>query len=324
MTDQLFITRILACSKKNDVKPGIVLELFRFIYIHNCVLTMQELGRSFALPKVNLGRILSFFQDFFAPKSRYIHLKTSTKQFLNIFFNHGNCDIIINAEQYQQDLEQIYTTIERNNYHVKRKYDQFLATIDTMIRRGLLLISKFDIWQRNILFLGDDDLTSIAVALTRQAQKITVIDIDPDILSIIDKAATKYKFSIQTIMSDLRQTNLKQFKQQYDVVFTDPPYTQGGIELFLTQAINLLKKRNSSSLYFCYGNSERAREKILEIQKLILEKQLVITSLISHFNRYYGAYSIGGNSDLYHCSIAQSTPVQQLNKAQGNKIYTNQ
>jgi predicted methyltransferase len=43
----------------------------------------------------------------------------------------------------------------------KREYDQFFATEETLIRRVLILENFID-QNKEILFLGDDDLTSLA------------------------------------------------------------------------------------------------------------------------------------------------------------------
>jgi len=67
--------------------------------------------------------------------------------------------------------------------------DQSHAISSTVVRRALYLLKKGDIEGRKILFLGDDDATSLAVGLLNLAEEITVIDIDPNVIKFLSEGA---------------------------------------------------------------------------------------------------------------------------------------
>ena len=48
-----------------------------------------------------------------------------------------------------------------------------------------------------ILFLGDDDLNSVAVGLMGGADKMVVLDIDPNVLSVVKEASKECSFEIE-------------------------------------------------------------------------------------------------------------------------------
>jgi predicted methyltransferase len=221
----------------------------------------------------------------------------------------------------------------------KREYDQFFATEETLIKRVSILENFID-QNKEILFLGDDDLTSLALSLfiTRtnaDKYKIVVIDIDKDILNFINFVCEKEKFNVETYHYDLRNPLPKDKFKKFNLVFTDPPYTPFALELWLTRCIEATlgsgsnKKRKKpevlSSKYYliCYGYTQRETEKGLKIQEIITKIGLVIQEKIRDFNNYYGAKSIGSKSDLY---ILQPTPKINLQKIdiERTKFYTHQ
>jgi predicted methyltransferase len=216
----------------------------------------------------------------------------------------------------------------------KREYDQFLATEETLIRRVLILENFID-QNKEILFLGDDDLTSLALSILHSNVKIFVVDIDEDILNFINFVSEKEKFNIETYYHDLRNPLPKDKFKKFNLIFTDPPYTPSALELWLTRCIEASlgsgsnKKRKkpevlSSKYYFlCYGYTNRETERGLKIQEIITKMGLVIQEKIRDFNNYYGAKSLGSKSNLY---LLQPTPKINLRKIdiERTKFYTHQ
>ena len=56
----------------------------------------------------------------------------------------------------------------------KRSYDQFTATVETTAKRVALLAFFGDVRAKRVLFLGNDDFTSVATANIKSAQDIAV------------------------------------------------------------------------------------------------------------------------------------------------------
>ena len=202
-----------------------------------------------------------------------------------------------------------------------RSFDQFLATEETVCQRAFLLRRRGHITKRRLIYLGDDDFTCLAVAFWQEAKRILVVDVDKRVLSAIRKAADKEKLEVETLYYDLRQPLPSHLRANFDVVFTDPPYTPNGISLFLSRGIEALEAKNVPALYCCYGQSERAREKTLVIQEKINRMGLLVRERLFNFNRYFGASSIGSASSLYINSITAKTKPLIRGKYEG-KIYT--
>ncbi|MDH5491182.1 MAG: bis-aminopropyl spermidine synthase family protein, partial [Myxococcales bacterium] len=70
----------------------------------------------------------------------------------------------------------------------RRELDQVYATEASVFARAARLIEAGEV-QRGIAFLGDDDLTSLAIHLLGVARQTTVIDVDPAVLERLAAAA---------------------------------------------------------------------------------------------------------------------------------------
>lgn len=205
----------------------------------------------------------------------------------------------------------------------RREYDQFTATIETAARRVSLIDFFGDVKGKRVLFLGDNDFTSIAVASLREEGSITAVDIDERILEEINNVSQEQSFDIKTSKYDARERFPDELSDRFDVVFTDPPYTLRGIKLFVSRAVEALDKNNQAGrIYVCYGNSDRAKERFLPIYEALADSGLMMRWIFDKFNRYYGAESIGSSSSLFIC---ESTPKTKP-LIRGNydvSIYTN-
>lgn len=189
-----------------------------------------------------------------------------------------------------------------------REYDQFTATPETTAYRAALMDFFGDIQGKRMLFIGDDDFTSVAVGLYGSAGEEVVVDIDQRILSSISKVAEKESMVIECIKYDARSPSVGLLRNRFDVVFTDPPYTPDGVQLFLSRAIDALdRKSQAGRIYFCYGNSDRARERFIPIYQLLAEAGLMTRWVFDKFNRYNGAESIGSASSLFVCDVTPRT-----------------
>jgi len=151
--------------------------------------------------------------------------------------------------------------------------------------------------------------------------RIFVVDIDEEVLKLIKKISEEEKLGIETLKYDVRKPLHPHLLNIFDIVFADPPYTENGVSLFLSRGISALELLSTSRLYFCYGQSNRARERSLAIQKIVAGMGLLIEERLNKFNRYFGAASIGSASALYINSIIKKTKLVIQGKFTG-KIYT--
>ncbi len=202
-----------------------------------------------------------------------------------------------------------------------REFDQFTATTEATAKRALLMSENNDLARRRVIFLGDDDLTSIAVAMTEPAIELQVLEIDRRLVTLIKETSKRMRLGIRVTEADLRTDVPREMLGRFDVVFTDPPYTPSGVALFLNQAISVLKRTQTSRIYLCYGTSDKSRERELVIQEIINERGLVIRTKLPDFNHYSGAKSIGSKSSLY---ILEWTPRTRVVLADRKRVYTHE
>lgn len=197
--------------------------------------------------------------------------------------------------------------------------DQAYGTPENALQRALYMLEKGDVEGRSILFLGDDDFTSIATGLLRAAGNITVIDIDARLLEAIRLISQEEHFAVNCLEHDLRKPLPRNLRSQYDVVFTDPPYTNPGLTLFLSRGLEALRQREGASIYLAYAH--QPPRKMLVVQKTLSAMGLAITELIPRFNTYEGAEMFANTTFLTRLeTTAKSRPL--VTEAFEGKLYT--
>ncbi|MFX1374755.1 MAG: adenosylmethionine decarboxylase [Promethearchaeota archaeon] len=187
--------------------------------------------------------------------------------------------------------------------------DQSHADFSTVIKKTLFLLKKGDIEGRSIIFLGDDDLISLAVGLTKLAKNIMVLDIDKRVIDYLSNSVEELSIEKFNVMShDLRQPCPKRMINKYDVVIMDPPYTYEGLRLFLKRAGQVLKSSIKidgmetqiigKKCLLSFGN--KPPDEMQKLQFSILDHGFIINEMIPDFNHYKGASIIGKFSHLYY------------------------
>lgn len=201
----------------------------------------------------------------------------------------------------------------------RTEIDQAYGKPITAIKRALLMLENGDLEGRNVLLLGDDDFTSLAIAQLKTSAKITVLDIDDRLLELIKEIANENNFLINCLKIDLQKELPTNILDKFDVVFTDPPYTISGLELFLSRAIETLKKESGKRIYLAYAHRPPAHQ--LKVQSIINKLGLAITNLIPGFNLYEGAEMHANTTYLALLSTSENTK-STIKGDYSEKIYT--
>lgn len=199
------------------------------------------------------------------------------------------------------------------------KLDQAYGTPETALLRALFMLEKGDVEGRRIIFLGDDDFTSIAVGLLRAAGEITVVDVDPRLLAAIQFVSRQENLHITCVEHDLKKPLPCSLHRKYDVVFTDPPYTITGLTLFISRGITALKSRKSVSVYFSFAH--QPPNKMWMMQKTLNAMGLAIAEQIPRFNVYEGAEMFANTSFLTRLETSANAKPLVTGVFDG-KIYT--
>ncbi|NVM45274.1 MAG: adenosylmethionine decarboxylase [Candidatus Lokiarchaeota archaeon] len=209
--------------------------------------------------------------------------------------------------------------------------DQSHATSSTVVNRALYLLKKGDIEGRKMVFLGDDDATSLAVALLNVAEEITVIDIDSNVVKFLSDSATVLSLKNYNVLThDLRESSPISVLNNCDVVVMDPPYTNEGLRLFLKRAKQMLKtslnidgrehKIIGKKCLLCFGN--KPPNEMKQIQLSILDHGFIIKEMIPYFNLYKGASILGQFSHLYYLELVESQNMGDKLSLNSLPIYT--
>ncbi|WP_304454293.1 bis-aminopropyl spermidine synthase family protein [Nocardiopsis sp. YSL2] len=186
--------------------------------------------------------------------------------------------------------------------------DHVTATAETALRRALFLTTRFDLSDRTVLCVGDHDLTSVALALVSPSTRAEVVDVDERVLAHIDALADSLGLSVRTHAADLRLGLPSTVRGGADLVFTDPPYTPDGVELFVRRGMEGMTDPRRGRILLAYGASEATPRLAATTQARLLRMDLLVESLWPDFNRYQAAESIGAASDLYVLRPLSRTP----------------
>lgn len=209
----------------------------------------------------------------------------------------------VNVAKIGSEIDKIVGNFKKH----KMDLDHVSATSETLIKRANYIIDNHDIEHCNVLFLGDHDFSSIALAYVLSNMgcndyTIEVLDIDDDVLDFIATTSNEYNLHIKCLHSDFRVGCPISCKSKYDVIFTDPPYTPIGMSLFLMRAIECAKDK-FSSIYLCYKSAELSPAIGYKVQKAMQKLFVYFKEIIGNFNVYKQAEALGYRSDLYVCNI---------------------
>lgn len=208
------------------------------------------------------------------------------------------------ADVNERDLQAVVSRLVERAPAPKRRLDHVAATPYTAVHRAAFLASRYWLDGARVLFMGDHDLTALALALRRPGARLTVVDVDEDLLEYIDGVASELDVQIDCWFADLRLGLPPGLRGAADVVFTDPPYTPEGVGLFAARAVQALRRHQNSRLLLCYGHSELEPRAGLKVQTVLHRLRLLLEEIRPQFNRYQGAEAIGSASSLY---VAQPT-----------------
>jgi len=163
-------------------------------------------------------------------------------------------------------------------------YDQRPVNAKTTVRRAAYLRYKRDLIDKEIAVIGDDDLTSIAIGLTKVAKRVVVFDIDKRLVNYINKVSEEQGLNVKAYRYDLTKQIPKEFSNKFDVFLTDPTPNPDCFSLFVSIGLRLLKKESGCVGYVSFFPSHQKEE--IDFQKILTDWGLIITDMIPKFTEY--------------------------------------
>lgn len=240
---------------------------------------------------------------------------------------------ILNSEDPMSLLQDVADTLKSvfdSRPEVNVQLDQSHATLETSLRRAILCLRYNVVFNKQILFLGDDDLVSIALSLilkklylrNHQTKTVfTVIEIDERLLQYVDSVAESYQLPIEVHKVDLREPLANELLDSFDCFFTDPPYTIPGVKLFLSRGISALRPEAKLPIFFSFGH--KPPNFSLEMQRILTDMGLIIAEVIPDFNTYEGAEILGNKSQMFVLRTTDTT-VPLIDTVFEEALYTGQ
>lgn len=167
-------------------------------------------------------------------------------------------------------------------------YDQGALTADSVFRRMALMYAQGDVADQKILLLGDDDLLSIALALTRLPREIVVVEIDPRLCDFIRKVARAKGLDITVIQQDARDRLPTALRAHFDTFVTDPSETIQGLLLFVEKGLAMLAPGGGRAGYFGVTLIEASMLKWNVWERHLLQNHALVFTHISEPFSLYG------------------------------------
>ena len=272
---------IAAAIKKEFIKKGLV--------IQDRGVRLTEKGRHFVeevlgFNKINKDLYMKLLVEPWVEHSEVIEIKEKLQETFN---NRPQVDVTI---------------------------DQSKSSIDTSLKRAILCLKNHGLVGKRILCLGDDDLVSISLGYLLKKlfndnihhnTKITVMDIDKRIINYISNIVVQESLPINCEYVDFSEPLDNDFKNQFDCIFTDPPYTIEGMNIFLSRGIEALMDDSGLNIYFSYAH--KSPDFQLTMQKYFLSMGLTVSEIIPRFNTYEGASIIGNTGQMIILKTTNAT-----------------
>ena len=187
--------------------------------------------------------------------------------------------------------------------------DQSHATPATSLRRALLLHERGDLEGRSIIFMGDDDATSLAAGLLLRKSggraQLTVLEYDQRLVQFLGRSAEPLCPSYTVHAFDLLWRLPESIQGRHDVALCDPPYTLPGLKLFVSRAIDALRPGAGRRIYLSYPR--KSPDEALAAQRWLAERGLLVREAIRGFNRYHGASILANQSDMLLLETTSAT-----------------
>lgn len=206
-----------------------------------------------------------------------------------------------------KELYRTFVELTKERPKAIREYDQGSVTPETTVSRVLFIDSRGDLRGKDIVVMGaEDDLTGLAIALTRKARSVLVIDIDKRLIDFDRRLFQELRIdNAEAMVWDLRNPLPEDILGRFDVFITDPPETFAAFRSFIGRGIATLKREGCAG-YFGLTLRDSSLFRWREFQQtLVSEYGTVITDILQDFNHYT-------NWDYHHQTRAASlSPVRR-------------
>lgn len=185
-----------------------------------------------------------------------------------------------------EDIRERFSHLARRRPEAIQAFDQGFVTEETTWARIALAWSRGDLQGRRIFVLGDDDLMSLAAALSGAPRYVLVVDVDERLVRFLQEAARAEGLdNLEAVRYDLRTPLPEAWIGKFDTFFTDPTESFRGLTLTLSRGLLALHGPGGAG-YFGLTHAESSLPKWAQVQRFLLEHGAVLTELRDEFSAY--------------------------------------
>lgn len=130
-------------------------------------------------------------------------------------------------------------------------FEQAPIDLASSVRRAAEIKRVLGPGLESVIFIGDDDATSVALALLEPNYRLRVVDIDERVLLSIQKAAAKLGADLTTEQLDLRDGVPFHLTGRFSGAVLDPPRWYAAEVRFLRFAADCLARHEASRVFWC-------------------------------------------------------------------------
>lgn len=164
-------------------------------------------------------------------------------------------------------------------------YDQGYVTEESTLYRVAVMWARGDLAGKELLVLGDDDLVSLAAALTGAPKRVVMLDIDPRLVDFVREVGKEEGLEVEAVRHDLREPLPEELVLGFDTFFCDPTESLRGFLAFAGRGISALRGPGSAG-YMGLTRREASLSKWQAIQRELLSAGAVLTDLRDDFHDY--------------------------------------
>lgn len=184
-----------------------------------------------------------------------------------------------------REVAAAFHRIASNRPEASQEFDQGYVTEESTIARIAVMWARGDLAGKDLLVLGDDDLVSVAAALTGLPRRVAVLDLDLRITSFVAEIAAREGLAIEAYRHDLREPLPAELRARFDTFFCDPTESLRGFLAFAGRGLSALRGLGCAG-YLGLTHAEASLAKWRAIQQEILAWGAVLTDLRDGFHSY--------------------------------------
>lgn len=165
-----------------------------------------------------------------------------------------------------------------------------------VVSRVALMHHYDDLADKSFILIGDDDLLSVALALTGLPSRILVLDIDERLGRYIDGICDKYGLNIEFQRYDVSDPLPGELVGKFDVFSSEPLETISGLKAFLSRGVACLNEEGVG--YIGLSTAEASIRKWKAVEIMLLKMNCIMTDIIRDFSKY-GTYYETANYEMF-------------------------